>query len=508
MRWDAIVIGTGFGGAVSALRLAESGRRVLVLEQGRRFTPADLERSGRRTRDLLWAPAARLTGPLRQTALRHLFVVSGVGVGGGSLVYAAVHLRAPDAAFDEWPRVGAPWADDLRPYYEIAAQSLGSQVNPGYGVQDAWLSQAAATMGVSGTYGPTPQGIDFDTCVSCAQCISGCPHGAKTTTTDTYLQRAETAGAVVRPLSTVRRIDPVADGSYRVTMVPTLGRGRAMTADASMVVLSAGVLGTTELLLACRDRFGSLPSLSPMLGRRVRTNSESFVAITQPRGGPDLLDGTTISSDFWPDEVTHVTNNRFPDSYSFMRAFLSPLIEADTPTERRRLLLRAYVREGLPLMRAMTARDWNRRTTVLTVMQNVESELELRYRRTRTGWRLGSGLGEGVTRTPTYIPQAAAAGRAVANASGGHAYGTVLESVLGISTTAHVLGGAAIGRDAAEGVIDDRHEAFGYPGLYVVDGSAVPANIGVNPSLTITALAERAMALVAKENQGAGSSHV
>ena len=496
MTWDAIVIGTGFGGSVAAQRLAESGRTVLVLEQGQRFTPAELEESGQRLTRLIWSPGIRRTGPLRQTVLRHLFVVSGVGVGGGSLVYAAVHLEPPSSTFAEqpWACTGIDWQSELRPHFAEAARRLGRVPSPIRGTQDAWLRDAASLLGVADTYGPTPQGIDYSRCVSCAQCISGCPHDAKSTTTATYLASAEAAGALVRPLTTVQRVDPLPDGGYRVTTSPTLG-GTPSIELAKEVVIAAGVLGTVELLLACRDRYGSLPDLSPTLGRGVRTNSESFVAVVQPPGGPDLIDGPTISSDFWPDDVTHVTNNRFPDSYAFMRAFLSPLVTGDTPAQRRRALAGAYLREAPRLARILGSRGWNRRTTVLTVMQHIDSRLDLRYRRTATGWRLTSALPTEGRRAPTYIPQAVAAGRAVAQASGGRAYGTALESVLGVSTTAHILGGARIGDSASSGTISPQHEVFGYPGLFVVDGSAIPGNLGVNPSLTITALAERAMSL-------------
>lgn len=496
--WDAIVIGTGFGGSVAACRLAEAGQRVLVLEWGRRFTAADLEQAGRRTSRLVWAPALRRVGPLRQTALRHLFVVSGVGVGGGSLVYAAVHLEADTAALtsETWRRTGVDWPSALAAPYTEAAAMLGRTPNPFVGQQDLWLKVAANSLGVASSFGPTPQGIDPGLCVRCAQCISGCPHGAKATTTDTYLARAEAAGAVVQPLARVRRIDPRPGGGYRVTATPTLGGGAPARWSAPTVVVAAGVLGTTELLLACRDRHGSLPRLSARLGHDVRTNSESFVAITQPAGGPDLLDGATISSEFWPDEVTHVTNNRFPDSYRFMRGLLSPLVDGDTPGQRRRALLRAYARTGGTLLKDMAARDWNRRTTVLTVMQHIDSELRLEYRPIAGRWLMTSRIPTHAQRAPTYLPQAVSAGRAVAAASGGRPYGTMLESLLGISTTAHILGGAIVGADPTSGVIDARHEVFGYPGLFVIDGAAVPGNLGVNPSLTITAMAERAASLM------------
>lgn len=502
--WDAVIVGSGFGSSVAALRLAETGARVLVIEQGRRHSPEDLDRAGRRTSSLLWAPALGRTGPLRQTALRHAFIASGVGVGGGSLVYAAVHLRAPEETFQApgWTAAGITGRADLAEHYAVAESWLGAARSPVHGLQDAWLRAAANDLGVADTFGAARQGIDFDTCTRCGQCISGCPNESKFTTGATYLAAAERHGARVWPLTRAHRIDPVAGGGYRVTVGPTLGRSARREVLARRVILGAGVLGTTELLLACRDRHASLPALSPALGSRVRTNSESFAVIVQPPGGPDLLDGPTISSDLWPDHQTHVTNNRFPDSYAFMRFFVSPLVDVPDPRRRRRALAGAYARALPEIARQFADRRWNRRATILTVMQHAESELRLELRRSPLGWHLASALTSGQRRTPTCLPQASATARALARASGGRAYGSLQETLFDLSTTAHILGGVPIGDGPEQSVISADHEVHGYPGMYVVDGSAVPGNLGVNPSLTITALAERAMARMLANSSG------
>jgi len=502
--WDAVIIGSGFGASVAALRLAETGASVLIVEQGRRFAPDDLDDAGRRTSSLLWAPALGRTGPLRQTALRHAFIASGVGVGGGSLVYAAVHLRAPEETFRApgWRAAGVSSAADLAESYAAAESWLGATRSPVHGLQDDWLREAARELGVRRTFGPARQGIDFEACTRCGQCISGCPTEAKFTTGATYLAAAERHGARVWPLTRAHGIEPVAGGGYRVTLGPTLGRSARRDVLARRVILGAGVLGTTELLLACRDRHGTLPALSPTLGSGVRTNSESFAVIVQPPGGPDLMDGPTISSDLWPDAQTHVTNNRFPDSYAFMRFFVSPLVDDPDPSRRRRVLPGAYARALPDIARQVIDRGWNRRATILTVMQHAESELRLEYTSTALGWRLRSALAPGQERTPTCLPQASATARAVARASGGRAYGSLQETLFDLSTTAHILGGSPIGATPEEGVISAEHEVFGYPGMYVVDGSAVPGNLGVNPSLTITALAERAMARMLATSSG------
>ena len=509
---DVIVIGSGFGGSVAALRAAQAGRRVIVLEQGRRLAPADLEQGARSTRSLLWLPAIGLRGYFRQTVLRDVVVVSGVGVGGGSIVYAAVLLEPAAVAFAEsgWTATGLDWSEQLRPHFTTASQMLGVMPNPQFGAQDLWLRESAAALGVSETFGATPQGIDFDACIACGQCITGCPHGAKHSLDRTYLRAAERLGVVIRPQSRAEILMPLtadgeavattagtADGSHgwRVVIRDPLGRGgRAGLTSLTCrdVVLAAGVLGTTELLAANRFRWGTLPELSDTLGTKVRTNSEAFAATLAPAGS-DVSGGATISSHFYADARTHVTNNRFPKSYSFMKYYLSPAVSEQEPLARRRATLAAIARHPWRATENLRARDWHRRITVLTVMQHVDNEMTLVYRRRPWGWTLGSAAAADRSPIPSHLPQADAAGVAVAQASGGAAYGTLLDSVFGVGATAHILGGAVIGDSPEAGVIDTDHRVFGYPSLRVVDGAAVPANVGVNPSLTITAMAERAM---------------
>lgn len=506
---DLVVIGSGFGGSVAALRASEAGMRVLVVEEGRRLSPRDLQRGAERTRSLLWEPGLGLTGYFRQTVLRDVVVVSGVGVGGGSIVYAAVLLRPDDEAFtaDGWARTGIDWAHELRPHFEVASAKLGRELNPRHGLQDEWLRQSAEALGVSDSFGPTPQGIDFSTCVGCAQCITGCPRGAKNSLDRTYLAEAEGLGAAIRPRARAEIVIPLDPGGlgnvsasgehgWRVVLRDPLARGHrtgVTSVTARQVVLAAGVLGTTRLLLANRDRWRTLPRLSVAVGRHVRTNSEAFAAVLHPRG-TDILDGSTISSHYYPDSITHVTNNRFPKSYRFMKWYLSPAVSSQDQVVRRMATLWCMASRPLSATANLRASSWNRRVTVLTVMQSADNELQLVYRRRPWGWSLGSDAGADGAPIPAHLPQADAAGAALAKVSGGTAFGTVMDSIFGISATAHVLGGAPIGPDPDRGVIDAEHRVFGYEGLRVMDGSAVPANVGVNPALTITAMAERAMA--------------
>ena len=489
---------------MAALRHAQAGRSVVVLEQGRRLTPDDLEAGGRRTRDLLWEPRVRLHGYFQQTLLRHVMIVHGVGVGGGSIVYAGVLLHPKADAWQApgWATTGVDWAAELAPHYDTAAGMLGRQTNPHTAAQDSWLESAATELGVAETFAATPQGISFADCVRCGACITGCAHGAKNSIDRTYLARAEELGTVVRPRSKVVRLERLVGGGWRLHLADPLRRGASTGSIAAReVVLSAGVLGTTELLLASRDRWRTLPWASPTLGAHVRTNSEAFTAVLQPPGGPDVTDGATISSDFHPDELTHVTNNRFPRAFGFMRWYLSPLVDGDTQGSRARATARAILRDPAGATANARARDWYRRVTVLTVMQHDDNEISLQLRRGPLGWGLRSRLAPGAPAIPTYLPQANAAAIAVARASGGTAYGTLLDPVLGVGSTAHILGGVVIAGSPVDGVVDSAHRVFAtpdgdvYEDLRVLDGSVVPANIGVNPALTITAMSERAMAL-------------
>ena len=492
--YDTVVVGSGFGGSVAALRLTQSGRRVAVLEMGRRVSPDDMRAGAQSTSRLLWAPALGMRGYFRQTLLPHVFALSGVGVGGGSLVYAGVLLQPSDDAFEHPGWAGLDWRAELTPYYQRAASLLGRQPNPTVGAQDRWLRDAARTLGVLPSYRPTPQGIDFDACTSCGRCLTGCDVGAKRSVDRTHLAPAEAGGARVLAEHRVSHLSPLPGHGYRIHVRHSFRPQQARTLTAREVVLAAGVLGTTQVLMASRDRYGTLPGLPTSLGRHVRTNSEAFVVILQPDSSVDVSHGPTISSEFWADATTHVTNNRVPPSYGYLRPFMSPLADSTHRAGRIREALAGAARTPVALGRAMAARDWHRRLTLLTVMQSEDNAIELTYRRRAGLWSLSSQLPRGARRAPTHLHQANTVARAVADASGGTPYGVWLDSVLGRSATAHILGGAVVGDDPRHSVLTTDHEVHGHPGLYVVDGAAVPANLGVNPSLTITAMAERAMA--------------
>jgi len=513
---DCLVIGSGFGGAVSALRMAEKGYDVVVLEQGRRLQREDIEAGGRSVRQLIWEPALGLRGYFRQWIFPDVAMVGGVAVGGGSQVFAGVLLQPQATTFAsaDWPRAEVDWHSALAPHYAMAEKMLGAAPNPARGLQDSWLQGTAQAMQAGSSFGGiASQAIYFGQhgdgvdpffggegpqrtgCQHCGECLSACRHGAKNSLDLNYLYLAEKKGTRVVPETTVADIVPLADGRYRVVVRSSVGGEALPPYVASKVIVAAGVIGTVDLLSHCREVSKSLPRLSATLGQRVRTNSESIVGVLLPPGQVANADGAAITSHFYPDAATHITQNRFPASFAYMRWTCGPLVDAETPRARRWQTVLAMLRQPGRVWRNWAARDWPARAVMLTVMQNVDTQLALvRARHPLMPWRTRL-----TTRRPAgahslaFIPQALQAAQHLAQVSGGEAICPLLESVGNKAVTAHILGGAVVADSPEQGVIDHRHEVFGYPGLYVVDGSAVPANLGVNPSLTITALAERAM---------------
>ncbi|WP_114423685.1 GMC oxidoreductase [Nocardioides houyundeii] len=509
---DVVVVGSGFGGAVSALRLTEAGHRVVLLEKGARQDDADLLRARRDPRAYLSLPGLGLHGFFWQRIFRHVAVIGGTGVGGGSIVWAGVLLEPGEDfyAAEGLARLGPDWRAELAPYLQRAAGMLGRVVSPHRGPMDEHLLSAARAVGAESTYGPVPLAIHFGRegvtepdpffggegpertgCRLCGECLLGCPYGAKNQLTRNYLHLAERYGAEIRPEHEVTEIRPLPGGGYQVRTRHPRGRGPGQVVRAQRVVLAAGVLGTLDLLFRCRDELGSLPQVSSQLGAHVRTNSEALTAVLQPPG-QDLSRGPTITSDFHPDAHTHVTQNRYVGGWH-MRLQLGPMVDGLRPGRRALRTLARLASGPLAQLRVSLARGFERRLTVLTTMQHVDNELALELRRSPLRpWRrvLRSRVTRG-DRAPSHLPVANRVTAAFAEASGGRPLNLLGETLGGLSVTAHVLGGAVMGRTAAEGVVDADHEVFGHPGLYVADASVIPANLGVNPSLTITALAER-----------------
>lgn len=522
--YDFAVIGSGFGGSVSAMRLTGKGYRVVVLERGKRYRAEDFAPTNWNLPKYLWLPALRCFGIQNMTLMNGLLVLHGTGVGGGSLVYANV-LMEPDEVMFEAPawRDLADWKTVLRPHYETAKRMLGVTANPRLWPADAALRDVAAATGRGETFGPTQVGVTFGApgeegepmpdpyfggegparaaCTYCGGCMVGCRYNAKNTLDKNYLYFAEKWGAEVRAETEVVRIEPLPAGQpdgarYEVVTRRSTGwlRRPERRVRARSVVVAAGVLGTVRLLLHCRDVSRTLPDLSPRLGEQVRTNSEALLGGTARDRDVDYSEGIAITSIFRADDVTAVEPVRFSRGASFMRNLAAPLVDGGGPG---RLLkaLGLIVRYPHDFLHARFFSRWPERTTILLIMQTEDTLLRLRLGRSLlTLFRRGLVTERDRDRpVQAEIPIGHAVTRAFAREINGVPQGAVNESLLNIPTTAHILGGVPFGRSAREGVVGLNCEVHNYPGLYVVDGSIMPANPGINPSLTIAALAEYAM---------------
>jgi cholesterol oxidase len=517
---DWIVVGSGFGGSVSALRLAEKGYSVAVLECGKRFGDDDFPKSTWDVRRYFWAPRMGMRGIFRLTQFKDVAVVSGCGVGGGSLGYANT-LYVPGSDFFGDPQWGdlADWEAELAPHYAEAQRMLGVTVHEDDDPADQLLRELGEHLGVGETYRKTPVGVYLDNpgetvpdpyfggegpdrtgCMRCGRCMVGCPHGAKNTLVKNYLWLAEHRGVDVQDLRTVTDVRPLgaADGSegYAVTsersgLLP--GRGRR-TMSARGVIFAAGPLGTNKLMQRCRLS-GALPRISARLGELVRTNSESILAVTVPEDYPeDLTRRVAITSSIYPDPHTHIETVTYGHDGDSMNALYTLLVGDGTKATRPLKLLGQIVRHPVNFAKLMRPKGWSKRTIIVLVMQTLDNAIALRPKLKRNGDVRLSTEQDPEKPNPTFIPVANEAAEWLAERTGGIAQSSFSEALFNVPSTAHILGGAVIGHGPEDGVVDTGQRVFGYENLLVCDGSAVPANVGVNPSLTITALAEHAMA--------------
>jgi len=518
------VIGSGFGGSVAALRLAEKGYSVGVLECGRRYEDDDFAKSTWDVRRYFWAPKLGLRGIMRLTLFKDVFVASGCGVGGGSLGYANTLYRPKTDAFYRDPQWAglADWREELRPHYDVAEHMLGVTDYEGSAPADRLLRELGEELGVADTYSQTRVGVFlgepgrtvpdpyFDGegpprtgCLKVGRCMVGCPHNAKNTLPKNYLWFAERKGVQIEPEREVVDIRPLdrSDGSagYEVESVRSgawLRKGRRVQ-TARGVVVAAGALGTNRLLQGCKLS-GSLPRLSERLGHLVRTNSEAILAVTAKDDRYDFTQDTlAITSSIYPDDDTHietVTYGAAGDSMSFLFTMLTG---RGTRLTRPLRLLAGIARHPVKFARLTSPRRWSRRTLILLVMQTLDNSMRLvaKPRRLGRGVRLQT-CQDSERPNPTFIPVANEAAERMAKKIDGLPQSGLFEALLNVPTTAHILGGAVIGASPETGVVDARRRVFGYENLLVCDGSTVPANVGVNPSLTITALAEHAMSQV------------
>jgi len=515
-----IVVGSGFGGAVAALRLSEKGYQVTVIEAGHRFTPEDLPRTSWDVRRFLWAPALGCHGIQRIHVLPDAVVLAGAGVGGGSLVYAnTLYVPEPDSAFWSDPQWAAitDWYAELAPYYDQASRMLGVVTNPTMTPADRVVLAAARDMGVESSFRLSPVGVVFGRpgapipdpffggagperrgCLQQGTCMTGCRNGAKNTLETNYLWLAERAGAVIIPDTTVLAVAPGTDGRWTVTTAPTGRRSPRRRLVADHVVIAAGTWGTGLLLHRMKDA-GVLPYVSDRLGELTRTNSESLGGAQRRlrgwrRKGP-LNRGVAITSSVWLDEHTHMEPVRYGHGSNLMGLLGTVLTDGGGRVPRAVRWLGQVARHPvLAVTYLLGLGSWSDRTIIGLTMQTGNSSITTSARRTILGgWTLTSRPGAG-ERPPRWIPQANAAYRAMARHVGGGAL-SGLSEIANIPMTAHFIGGCPIGANVQEGVIDPYHRVFGYEGLHVLDGSTVSANLGVNPSLTITAQAERACAM-------------
>ena len=512
--FDVVVIGSGFGGSVAALRLTEKNYKVAILEAGKRFNDKDFPKTSWRLRKFLFMPRLGLNGIQRIHVLPDVLVLAGAGVGGGSLVYANTLYKPPASYFEDkqWRDI-TNWDQELSPWYDQASRMLGVAQNPYFSASDKAMKQVADQMGVGHTFKLAPLGVYFGDgvgvkskdpffggvgpdrsgCLQCGACMTGCRHNAKNTLPKNYLGLAESAGAKVFPEHTVTKVEQLVDGSWVVTARKSsawFGKKRKFTA--ANVVIAAGTYNTQKLLHKMKST-GVLPKISDYLGKLSRTNSEALTGSIMPKGGTDFSKGSAITSSFFPDDHTHVEPVRYGKGSNFMGLLQTVMTDGEKIRDRRKQWLRQVVTKPSLLLKILDVRQWSERTVVALIMQNVDSAISVSSKRGLFGFRLTS-KNDSLTPNATYIPAANEVARRVAENNGGIAGGHIGDLV-NAPFTAHFVGGCVIGESIQTGVIDPYHRVYNYPTLHIVDGASVTANLGVNPSLTITAQAERAFSM-------------
>lgn len=530
--FDVLIIGSGFGGSVSALRLTEKGYKVGVLEAGRRFADHEFAKTSWRLREFLWAPKLGCYGIQRIHLLRNVMILAGAGVGGGSLNYANTLYVPPDPFFNDpqWRDI-TDWRAELMPHYDQAQRMLGVVKNPTFTDADRIMKEVADEMGVGDTFTPTPVGVFFGPdgektpgktvpdpyfggvgpartgCIECGECMTGCRHGAKNTLVKNYLGLAERAGAQVFPMTTVTGFNQRPDGTWEIHTVRTgrLARKSRRTFTSRQLILAAGTWGTQQLLFKMRDT-GTLPKLSDKLGVLTRTNSESIVGAGRLEARPDLdlTHGVAITSSIHPTPDTHIEPCRYGKGSNAMGLLQTLMTDGPGPegsdVPRWKQLFTNAGEDPKGMVRMLSPRRWSERTMISLVMQHLDNSITTYTKRGVLGLRrMTSKQGHGEP-NPTWIPVGNQVTRRIAEKIDGVAGGTWGE-LFNIPLTAHFLGGAAIAEGADRGVIDPYQRVHGYPTLHIMDGAAISANLGVNPSLSITAQAERATSLWPNNNE-------
>jgi cholesterol oxidase len=515
-HFDYIVIGSGFGGSVSAMRLGEKGYRVLVIEKGKRWTDSDFPKSNWNLKKYLWLPFLKWFGFLKLSFFKEVFVLSGVGVGGSSLVYANTHMMPPDAFFNNpvWSGL-KDWKRTLAPFYEKARFMLGSQRYEKENAEDEILKAVACEMNRAHTYsrvdsvgvylgdpskeidpyfkglGPMRKG-----CIECAGCMVGCRHNAKNTLEKNYLWFAERLfGASILAETEVVKIISINDSTYRIETKPSTGKSKNknMAFTCKGVVVSGGVLGTLSLLLRQKYVYKTLPGLSPRLGENVLTNSEMLSGVVA--ADRKLNNGLAISTVFNPDDHTHVELVKFPDKSGAMVRLAVTAAGNGSPFVRTMKMIGNILRHPLDFLRSVFQKNIARNSIIFLIMQSLPNAMRMQLRKGVFGWRLVF-RNDKKQKVPSYIPIGQEVLYRYAAKVKGVPQNAFSEVMFGLASTAHILGGCPIGQSADDGVVNEGFEVFGYRNFYILDGSIIPCNLGVNPSLTITALSEYAMSLI------------
>jgi cholesterol oxidase len=515
--YDYVIVGSGFGGSVSALRLAEKGYRVLVLEKGKHFSPKDFPETNWQLKKWLWLPALRFFGFFKITFFRHAGILSGVGVGGGSLVYANTLPRPKSTFFKSGNWEGlADWENELEPHYQMAEKMLGAATNPTFFDADKTLNQLAVNLGrpdkiqatrVSVFFGEPDvvvkdpffdgKGPDRSGCNFCGGCMTGCRYDAKNSLDKNYLYLAKNLGVEIRAERKVTSVKPLngkanGEDGYAITHSSStafLRKGKEQIKTRG-VVFSGGVLGTVRLLLDMKKR-DHLPDLSDKVGNFVRTNNESLILVASRNPEKDFSKGVAIGSILEVDEDSHLEVVRYRSGSGFWKTLGAPMTYGSNMLTRSLKLVLHLLTKPVSWLRVYFMRDFARSSVVLLFMQHLDSSLRLK----RGLFNMKSSVSEG--KAPSaFMELSKKLAEEVSSLVKGKPFVLATEVMTGTPTTAHILGGAVIGKDAGSGVIDKNHNVFGYRNMHVCDGSAVSANPGVNPSLTITAMSERAMSKI------------
>ncbi|RZS93521.1 GMC oxidoreductase [Aquimarina brevivitae] len=509
--YDYVIIGSGFGGSVSALRLAEKGYKVLVIEKGKWYKPKDFPKSNWNLKRWLWVPFLRWFGIMKMSFFRHIVVISGTGVGGGSLVYGNT-LPVPKSEFfttGSWSKLDN-WEKVLKPYYKIASKMLGATKNPKLFEGDVALKKISEKLGLQQQFDATDvaiyfgesgkttkdpyfkgEGPDRTGCTFCGACMTGCRVGAKNTLDKNYLYLAQQLGVTVLAEQEVFDVNSLTDDSYRIHYKDSTKVFKSKnTVMAKGVIFAGGVLGTIKLLLKLKNT--SLPNLSERLGQDIRTNNESLISVTTKDTSKDLSKGVAIGSILHTDKNSHLEVVRYAKGSGFWRLSHLPFVHGNNTLIRIAKMIRNIIRDPFSYFRAYTVKDWGKSTAILLFMQSINTTLQ--FSRNKLGV-MNTNLSEG-SKPSAFIPESMRLAKQYASQINGKETVFGLEPLAGIPSTAHILGGAPMGATKEEGVIDKNNKVFGYPNMYICDGSMISANPGVNPSLSITAITEYAMSKI------------